>query len=169
MALLGLAAAAEAGEVPNGSQWTGGGGDETITVTVTDDPAVTGGAAFYSVDDSSPGQSPTVPGAMGPHGTDWNPTVTDGDETSTSGGEHYRAHGGKMQRKGRNGQWKDMRIKKKKSAKNSTAFEHISAGQRIPHDGVLHSLTHGALPVVEGDSAPWAGFLGGEEITSLPE
>lgn len=168
MALLGLAAAAEAGDIPNDSQWSGGGGDETITVGVTDDPATAGGSVFYSVSDST-GGSAAVPGDMGANGSDLHPTVSTGEETSTTGGNHYRANGGKMQRKARDGQWKDMKLKKKHTRKGGHS-DHLQAGQPAPHDGWLFSPTHRTIRLFKAQAAPWSGWLtGGEEITSLPE
>lgn len=167
-ALLALASAASAGEVPDGSQWAGGGGDETITVSVTDDPAVSGGAVFVSASDST-GTSNTTPGAMGANGTDAHPTASESGTISTPGGKDYRAHNGKMQRKGRDGTWKDMKRKKKKSCARSSGGERLVAGQAAPHDGAFLAPGHPDVLLLVNERAPWDGMLcPGEEITSLP-
>jgi len=103
-------------EVASGSEWVGGGGNETVTVTVTDPYWAGQTTVTYKVTDPS-GASGIGNGSEGPSSTPQTPTVDDGDAITTPDGSSFRAKGGKMQRKGADGSWRNMRLKKKPKPK----------------------------------------------------
>jgi flagellar hook assembly protein FlgD len=169
MSLLALAGVARAGEVPDGSVWVGGGSTVTVDISVN----VTANDVTVTVTDGE-GTSNPVTGTPGPNSTAADPTVTEtpggGDEGSpmtTPGedGKSYRAHNGKMQYKGEDGTWKNMRKKRTQS----NQMERLVVGQPAPRDGWLAALDFSRrVHLVQGEVAPYTGWWIGDEVTSLP-
>jgi hypothetical protein len=119
LAALALAPSLLAQEIPNGSEWTGGGSNETVTVNVTD-PFWSGQTTVtFKVTDPS-GASGIGNGSEGPTSTPLTPTVDNGDVVTTPDGSQFRPFRGKTQRKGADGQWRNMRLKKKPKPKGKT-------------------------------------------------
>jgi len=169
-AFLALAGRAQAGgEVGDGTRWTGGGGDETVTVNVTQHSSANSASVTFT---DSNGTSPAASGTLGPNSSEENPTATESGEGRTPGaeGETYRVKEGKPQRKGSDGVWRNMKPWKKKGTQGGSLYESLVAGQPAPRDGVLRASGMDDLPIKQGVPAPWAGVLGpGEEVTSLPQ
>lgn len=137
-----ILAAAPLAEVEDGSKWTGGGGDETVTVDV--DQHSTMGTVSVTYTDSN-GASPSTTGTPGANSSSSNPTCEEAGEAGPPGGsEEYRISGGKVQRKNDRGDWVNMRKKKDPT--------------KMPGGGNLPS----AFPYTP---APW-GI--GNTVTSLP-
>lgn len=171
VAALALLAPATKAEVPDGSTWIGGGHSVTVGVSAN----VTANDVTVTATDSE-GTSNGVTGTPGPNSSAASPTVDEtpdgtpeeGPAMTTPGenGTSYRAHGGRMQYKGSDGTWKNMRKKRTQSQ----GMETLHAGEPAPHAGWLTSWDfQRKVYLTQGQLAPYAGWFGaGDEVTSLP-
>lgn len=165
-------------QVGDGSEWTGGGGDETVTVNVTQNSLSNDATVSYT---DSNGTSGNATGTLGPGSSQANPNVSDAGQANTpteynpdgsvkNPGDTYKVDGGAVYRKKADGTWAKMK-KKKKTGASRSGIEHLTAGDAAPHDGTLISPGLPSLPMLAGDIAPRDGYLfgPGEDVTSLPQ
>lgn len=174
LATLALAAPLSAQEVPDGSYWTGGGSDQTVTADIAD-TGYAGGNVTVQLNSAS-GFSSAVTGQAGPSCTGDNPTCNQSGTMTTPNGSQYRIRGRYVQHlvkpnPKKAGKWINMRkIKKPKASGLNHRHEHLEAGEAAPHRGrfVGEGRNVQELILEKGDLAPWSGWLFGDETTSLP-
>lgn len=171
-ALLALAGSLFA-DVKNGDTYTHGG--VSVTVTITARPSFNDVQVTYKSAGTNSGPHTGTPGS---NSSSANPTAEAAGQSTPLGGNRFRVHGGKMQRKNGSGEWVDMG-RPRKGARGG--IQWVRAGDYVPRDGVLRpdeapldGREQGAdpnaspIPVKAHDTFPFDGWFG-DDVTTLPD
>lgn len=156
---------------PDDSYWSDGSGG-TVHLDVTENPS--GSPEVWTTATSAGGFTNAAGGTAGadlPSGLD---TCRNSGTMTNAAGEQFRVRNGRLQKKGADGKWRNMRKvpkpKKGSTTRSSTfGWQRMSAGDAATEPGFLSSRAFGEVHLSVGDVAPFDGmFLPGDEVVSLP-